>query len=54
MTREQAIEKVAELRKLVSKEVEWNFGYMTEKGHDYLDLVQKIENEFNLPDSTPK
>ncbi len=54
MTKEQAIEKVVELQKLVSEEVEWNFGYMTDEGQDYLDLIQKIESEFNLPDSTPK
>ncbi len=46
MTREQAITKVAELRKLVSKEVEYNFGYMTDEGFEYLVLIQKIESEF--------
>jgi hypothetical protein len=52
MTKAEAITEVDCLRKLISEECEWNFGRMTEKAHEYLERVWKLEEEFDLPDSS--
>lgn len=53
MNKEQAIQEIARLRKLIEAEVEWNFGRMTETAHVALEKVWKLEEEFKLPSSTP-
>ena len=53
MNKEQAIQEVARLHKLIDAEVEWNFGRMTDLAHEHLEKVWKLEEEFKLPSSTP-
>jgi hypothetical protein len=53
MNKEQAIQEIARLRSFIETEEDWNFGRMTEAAHLALEKVWKLEEEFNLPSSTP-
>ena len=53
MNKEEAINEVALFRKVIDQRVEWNFGYMDDEAHKYLEKVQELEKTFNLPSSTP-